>query len=70
MAPARATLSARGWIAVVIVAALLGAGVGAGVGASVALGSQRTIVETFFPNKSLLARPQDVQAVLSKVLPA
>ncbi|MCL4422777.1 MAG: trypsin-like peptidase domain-containing protein, partial [Actinobacteria bacterium] len=42
----------------------------AGVGASVALGSQRTIVETFFPNKSLLARPQDVQAVLSKVLPA
>lgn len=60
----------RGWLALVLVASLLSAAVGAGVAAVVARNSQQTIVEKFFPNKSVLSRPQDVQEVLAKVLPA
>ncbi len=43
---------------------------GAGIGAAVGRASQRTIVEKFFPNRSVLAHPADVQEVLAKVLPA
>ncbi|HVX23302.1 MAG TPA: trypsin-like peptidase domain-containing protein [Acidimicrobiales bacterium] len=49
-----------------VVAALIGAVAGLWVG----LGSQHTVVEKYFPNRSLLAHPHDIQAVLAKVEPA
>ena len=56
-----------GWSCVTaVVAALVGGLVGAVVGA----GSQQTIVQSFFPNRSVLATPQDIQEVLAKVEPA
>ncbi len=56
------------WVVVVtaIVAALLGGLVGAVVGAN----TQQTVIEKYFPNRSVLARPQDIQEVLAKVEPA
>jgi serine protease Do len=50
--------------------AALAALVGGAVGYVVASGSQQTIVEKFFPNRSVLAKPADVQEVLAKVEPA
>ncbi|MDA8380770.1 MAG: trypsin-like peptidase domain-containing protein [Actinomycetota bacterium] len=69
-APPFATLPIRAWVVVLVVTAAVAAGVGAAVGALVAVGSQQTIVERFFPSSSALAKPTDVQAVLAKVLPA
>jgi S1-C subfamily serine protease len=66
----RHTLQRRTWMWVVLLTAVVAALVGGLVGALVGAGSQRTFVEQFFPNKSVLARPQDVQAVLAKVEPA
>ncbi len=54
----------------VVVVAVLGALVGGAVGASVGIGTQRTIVEQYFPNKSVLAHPGDIQAILATVEPA
>ncbi len=58
------------WLAVALVAALVGGSIGAAVGAVVARSNERTVVEKFFPNKSVLAQPADIQEVLAKVLPA
>jgi S1-C subfamily serine protease len=57
-------------VALVVITALVAALVGGGVGAIVGVRSQKTIVEQFFPNKSALVRPQDIQAVLARVEPA
>jgi S1-C subfamily serine protease len=66
----RHTLTRRNWIAVVVATAVLAAAVGAIAGAVVGINHQQTVVEKFFPNKSELAQPQDIQAVLAKVEPA
>ena len=66
----RHTLHRRTWLWVVVVTALVAALVGGLVGALVGAGSQQTVVEKFFPNESVLAKPQDIQAVLAKVEPA
>ena len=64
------TLTRRNWIWVVGVTAVVAALVGAGAGLWVGLGSQQTVVESYFPNKSVLAHPADVQGILAKVEPA
>jgi S1-C subfamily serine protease len=64
------TLTRRNWVWVVVTTAALAALVGAAVGLWVGLGTQQTVVEQFFPTKSALAHPTDVQAVLAKVEPA
>ena len=66
----RHTLQRRTWLWVVGITAVLAALVGALVGAVVGTSSQQTEVEQFFPNRSVLAKPQDVQEVLAKVEPA
>jgi S1-C subfamily serine protease len=66
----RHTLTPRTWMWVVLVTAVLAAVLGGLVGAVVGAGSQQTIVQSFFPNRSALVHPQDVQAVLAKVEPA
>ncbi len=66
----RHTLQRRTWMWVVGITALVAALVGGLVGAVVGSGSQQTVVEQFFPNRSVLAKPQDVQEVLAKVEPA
>ncbi len=66
----RHTLQRRTWLWLVVLTAVLAALVGGLVGAVVGAGSQQTIVRTFAPNRSVLARPQDVQGVLAKVEPA
>jgi len=66
----RHTLTRRTWLWVVVLTAVLAATVGALVGAVVGAGSQQTIVRSFFPNRSALVHPQDIQAVLSRVEPA
>jgi S1-C subfamily serine protease len=66
----RHTLARRTWLWVVVVTAVLAATVGALVGAVVGVGSQQTIVRSFFPNRSALVHPQDIQAVLARVEPA
>jgi len=68
--PVRHTLQRRTWMWVVGITAVVAALVGGLVGAVAGLGTQRTVVEQFFPNKSVLAKPQDVQEVLAKVEPA
>src|SRR5579883_1085699 len=60
---------ARAWLATVLVALVAGAGAGGAVAAAVAHNSQQTVVKEFFPNRSVLAHPADVQAVLAQVLP-
>ena len=56
------------WVVVIAaaVAALLGGLVGAIVGAN----TQQTVIQKYFPNKSVLSKPQDIQEVLAKVEPA
>jgi len=66
----RHTLTRRTWMWVVILTAVLAGLAGGLVGAAVGVGSQRTVVESFFPNQSALVHPQDIQAVLAKVEPA
>jgi len=68
--PVRHTLMARTWLWVVILTAVVAAAVGGLVGAVVGVGSQQTIVKSFFPNRSALVHPTDVQAVLARVEPA
>jgi S1-C subfamily serine protease len=64
------TLTRRSWTWVVVVTAVIAALVGAAVGLAIGWGSQRTVVEKFFPNRSVLVKPSDVQAVLARVEPA
>lgn len=66
----RHTLTRRHWLLLVIVSTVLAASVGAAIGAAVGVGSERTIVERFFPNRSVSAKPLDIQAVLAQVEPA
>jgi len=66
----RHTLTPRTWLWVVILTAVVAATVGGLVGAVVGAGSQQTIVKSFFPNRSALVHPTDVQAVLARVEPA
>ncbi len=64
------TLTARNWVFVVALTAVIAALVGGGVGYVLAQRSQQTIVEKFFPNSASFARPADIQEVLAKVEPA
>jgi S1-C subfamily serine protease len=64
------TLTRRQWVRVIVLTALVASLVGAAVGLVVGYGSQKTEVEQFFPNRSALAKPRDVQAVLAQVEPA
>ncbi len=64
------TLTRRSWVWVVAVTAVVAAVIGAAAGLWVGLGSQQTVVEKYFPNKSVLVHPTDVQGVLAKVEPA
>ncbi len=66
----RHTLTRRNWMAVVVATAVLSAAIGAIAGAVVGINHQQTEVEKFFPNQSVLAQPQDIQAILAKVEPA
>jgi S1-C subfamily serine protease len=66
----RHTLTRRNWLTVVIATAVLAAAIGAVAGALVGINHQQTVVEKFFPNKSVFAKPQDIQSVLAKVEPA
>ncbi len=66
----RHTLTRRNWITVVVVVALLAAAVGGFVGATVGIGNQKTIVETFGTNRSVLPAMGNVQGILAKVEPA
>jgi S1-C subfamily serine protease len=63
-------LTRRNWLTVVIATAVLAAAVGAIAGAIVGVNRQRTVVKEFFPNKSVLSQPHDIQEVLAKVEPA
>jgi S1-C subfamily serine protease len=64
------TLTARNWVLVVVLTALLASAVGGVVGYVAAHRSERTIVKEFFPNAASLATPVDPQAVLAEVEPA
>ena len=66
----RHTLHRRTWLWVVLVTAILAASLGGLIGAIVGANTQQTIILKYFPNKSALSRPQDVQEVLAKVEPA
>ena len=66
----RHTLTRRNWLTVVIATALLAGAVGAIAGAVVGVNHQQTVVKEFFPNKSVLTQPHDIQEVLAKVEPA
>ena len=66
----RHTLRRRTWVWVVIVTAVVAASLGGLVGAFVGANTQQTIVQKYFPNRSVLIRPQDIQEVLAKVEPA
>jgi S1-C subfamily serine protease len=66
----RHTLERRTWVWVVGVTAVVAALLGGVVGAVVGSNSQQTEVEQFFPNRSVLAKPQNIQEVLAKVEPA
>jgi len=66
----RHTLARRTWLWVVVLTAVVAASVGGLLGAVVGAGSQQTIVRSFFPNRSALVHPQDIQAVLARVEPA
>ena len=62
----------RGWIAVVLIAFLVGAGAGLGAGAGVAatIRAHNTTDVKFSPNTSVFHGMNDVKAVLARVLPS
>ena len=62
----------RGWIGVVLIAALVGAATGLGVGAGVAatIRAHNTTAIKFSPNTSVFRRMNNVQSVLARVLPS
>jgi S1-C subfamily serine protease len=62
----------RGWIAVVLIAAVVGAGTAVGVGFAVvaAIHAQDTTTVRFSPNTSVFPRMGDVKSVLARVLPS
>jgi S1-C subfamily serine protease len=66
------TLTRRQWVWVVAVTAVLAGLVGALVGVAIGVTTQKTVIEKFFPNQSVLANPSpgDIQAVLAQVEPA
>jgi len=64
------SLRRRTWVWVVLITAVVAGVMGGLLGAVVGADSQRTVVEKFFPNGSVLAKPQDIQEVLAKVEPA
>lgn len=68
-APVRAPRRRWRWLAVVVVAALVGAAVGSGVTAVMGGGGQSTNV-SFSANASVIPRLGDIQAILAEVLPA
>jgi serine protease Do len=57
------------WVAVALVAALVGALVGGGVATLVADGDDEPAAPIFGPNTSTIARPQDIQGILQRVQP-
>ncbi len=62
----------RGWIGVVLIAALVGAATGLGVGAGLAatIRAHNTTAIKFSPNTSVFRRMNNVQSVLARVLPS
>jgi len=70
VARVRHTLTARNWLLVVIVTAVMAGLIGGGIGYLAARNSQQTIVEQFSPNSAGFAKPPDVQAILAGVEPA
>lgn len=64
------TLTARNWVWVVVLTAVIAALIGGGVGYLAARHSEQTIVERFNPNAPGLTRLADTQAILAKVEPA
>ena len=66
----RQTLQRRTWVWVVVITAAVAALLGGLVGAIVGANTQQTVIQKYFPNKSVLAKPQDIQEVLAKVEPA
>ena len=62
----------RGWIAVVLIALLVGAaaGLGAGVGVAATIRAHNTTDVNFSPNTSVFHGMKGVQAVLARVLPS
>jgi serine protease Do len=49
---------------------LVAATVGALIGIATGYGTQQTVIEKFFPNRSVLTKPVDIQEVLAEVEPA
>ncbi len=66
----RHTLHRRTWAWVVVVTAIVAGSLGGLLGAIVGANTQQTIVQKYFPNKSVLVKPQDIQEALAKVEPA
>jgi S1-C subfamily serine protease len=64
------TLTRRTWIWVVSATAIVAAVIGAAVGVVSGIGVQQTVIEKFFPNQSVLAKPADIQAILARVEPS
>ncbi len=72
VAPAvvRHSLKKKDWVWAVVITALVATLLGGIIGAFVAIGRQRTVVEDFSTNGSVLAKPGDIQQVLARVEPA
>ena len=66
----RHTLHRRTWVWVVVVTAIVAGSLGGLLGAIVGANTQQTIMQKYFPNKSVLVKPQDIQEALAKVEPA
>ena len=64
------TLTARNWVLVVVITAVVAAAIGGAVGYVAAVNSQQTIVEKFFPNSASFPKAADVQQILAEVEPA
>jgi S1-C subfamily serine protease len=66
--PAGAPRRGARWFVIAVVAAVIGAAVGAGT-VTVLDDDGTTSLNTFGPNRSVLARPRDIQGVLARVQP-